>query len=86
MLAGHRHAGRTLFVTLKWRFNFPETLRSIEFSSSEAALTDGEMFAPALAEATAVPEAEGDGAGVGYWPSTVKAKAIDGNRLRAMFS
>jgi len=50
---------------LKWRFSFFETLRSIESSSSGVAVAAGEMFAPPLAEATAVEETEGDGAAVG---------------------
>jgi hypothetical protein len=62
-------------VTLKCFFSFRETLRSIESSSSGVAA--GEMLAPALAEATAVEETEGDGTGVGDWPSAVKASAIE---------
>src|SRR3954447_3129538 len=60
-------------VTLQWRRNFLETLRSMESSSSGVALTAGEMLAPALAEATAVPEAEG--AGVGDCPNAGQASA-----------
>src|SRR5439155_6669721 len=40
----------------------------------------GEMLAPALAEATAVAETEGEAggvAGVGAWPNAVKARAIE---------
>ena len=42
--------------------------------------TAGEMLAPALAEATAVAETEGEAggvAGVGAWPNAVKARAIE---------
>jgi hypothetical protein len=55
-----------------------ETLRSIESSSSSGAtVAAGEMLAPALAEATAVEETDGEGTGVGYWASAVKASAIE---------
>lgn len=68
---------------LKWRFSFFETLRSIESSSSGVALAAaGEMFAPALAEATAVEEAEGDGGGGEAWPNTVKASAIEKRQVK----
>jgi hypothetical protein len=69
-------------VTEKWRFNFLETLRSIESSSSGVALTAGEMLAPALAEATAVAETEGEGAGVVDWPNAVKTSAIEQRQLK----
>jgi hypothetical protein len=39
------------------------------------ALSVGAMLAPALAEATAVDEAEGDG--VGDWPNAGQANAIE---------
>ena len=64
-------------VILKCLFSFRETLRSIESSSSGVALTAGEMLAPALAETTAVEEADGEGAGVAVWPNAVKASAIE---------
>src|SRR5438067_2956874 len=60
-------------VTLKWRFSFFETLRSIESSSSGVALAAGEMPAPALAEATAVAETDG----AGDWPNAVQTSAIE---------
>lgn len=40
------------------------------------------MFAPALAEATAVAEAEADGAGVGDWPNALKASAIEHKQVK----
>jgi hypothetical protein len=40
------------------------------------------MLAPALAEATAVAETEGEGAGVGDWPKTVKASAIEQRQVK----
>ena len=67
---------------LKWRFSFFETLRSIESSSSGVALAAGEMLAPALAEAMAVAETEGDGAGVEDWPNAVKASAIEQRQVK----
>jgi hypothetical protein len=38
------------------------------------------MLAPALAEATAVPDA--DGAGVGDWPNTGQASAIEHRQVK----
>src|ERR1051325_3192362 len=67
-------------LTVKWRFSFLETLRSMESSSSGVALTAGEMLAPAEAEATAVPEAEG--AGVGDWPNAGQAGAIEQRQVK----
>jgi hypothetical protein len=67
---------------LKCRFSFLETLRSIESSSSGVALAAGEMLAPALAEATAVAETLGEGAGVGVWPNAVKASAIEPRQVK----
>src|SRR3954466_11010851 len=64
-------------VTLKCRFNFFETLRSIESSSSGVALTAGEMLAPALALAAALAEIDGEGAGVGDCPNAVKMSAVE---------
>jgi hypothetical protein len=52
----------------------------MESSSSGVALTAGEMLAPALAEATAVPEAEG--AGVGDWPNAGQASAIEQRQVK----
>ena len=69
-------------LMLKWRFNFLVTLRSMESSSSGVALTAGEMLAPALAEATAVPDAEGEGAAVGDWPNAVKKSAIEQRQVK----
>jgi hypothetical protein len=69
-------------VIEKCRFNFLDTLRSIESSSSGVALTAGEMLAPALAEATAVAETEGEGAGVGVWPNAVKTSAIEQRQVK----
>ena len=65
-------------VTLKWRFNFFETLRSMESSSSGVAATAGEMFAPALAVATAVAET----AGVGVCPKAGRASAIEQRQVK----
>jgi hypothetical protein len=82
---------------LRWRvivipdglvmLNFREVLRftlfSMESSSSGVALTAGAMLAPALAEATAVPDAEGEGAGVGdAWPNAVKTSAIEQRQVK----
>jgi len=64
-------------VMLKCRFSFFETLRSIESSSSAVEVSAGEMLAPALAEATAVEETDGEGAGVGDWPNAGRASAIE---------
>lgn len=69
-------------MTLKCRFNFFETLRSIESSSSGVALTPGEMLAPALALATAVEEIDGEGAGVGDCPTVVKTSATEQRQVR----
>jgi hypothetical protein len=69
-------------VTLKCRFSFRETLRSIESSSSGATVAAGEMLAPALAEATAVEETDGEGAGVGVWPNMGKASAIEVRQVK----
>jgi len=62
---------------LKCRLSFFETLRSIESSSSAVEVSAGEMLAPALAEATAVEETDGEGAGVGDWPNAGRASAIE---------
>jgi len=40
------------------------------------------MFAPALAEATAVEETEGEGAGVGVCPNAGKASAIEQRQVK----
>jgi hypothetical protein len=40
------------------------------------------MVAPALAEATAVAEADGDGAAVGDWPSAVQTSAIEERQVK----
>ncbi|PYI92017.1 MAG: hypothetical protein DME97_11245 [Verrucomicrobia bacterium] len=61
---------------------FRFTLFSMESSSSGVALIAGEMLAPALAEATAVPDAEGEGAGVGDWPKAVKTSAIEQRQVK----
>jgi hypothetical protein len=66
----------------KCRFNFLDTLRSMESSSSGVALTAGEMLAPALAEATAVAETEGEGAGVEACPNAVKTSAIEQRQVK----
>jgi hypothetical protein len=63
---------------LKWRFNFLETLRSMESSSSGVAATAGEMFAPALAVATAVAET----AGVGDCPKAGRASTIEQRQVK----
>ena len=65
-------------VMLKWRFNFLETLRSIESSSSGVAVAAGEIFAPALAEATAVDETEG----AGDCPKAGRASAIEQRQVK----
>ena len=67
---------------LKCRFSFLETLRSIESSSSGVTEAAGEMLAPALAEATAVEETEGAGAGVEDWPNAVQASAIEQRQVK----
>jgi len=55
----------------------------MESSSSGVAETAGEMLAPALAEATAVPDAVGDGAGVGDdWPNAVQTRAIEQRKVK----
>ena len=69
-------------VMLKWRRSFFETLRSIESSSSGVAVTAGEMFAPALAEATAVDETDGEGAGVEVCPNAGRASAIEQRQVK----
>ena len=69
-------------MRLKCRFNFFETLRSIESSSSGVALTAGEMLAPALADATAVAETEAEGPGVGDWPNAGRASAIEQRQVK----
>jgi hypothetical protein len=67
---------------LKCRFNFRETLRSIESSSSGVPETVGATLAPALAETTAVDETEGEGAGVGDWPNAVRTSAIEQRQVK----
>jgi hypothetical protein len=42
------------------------------------------MFAPALADATAVAEADGPGGGVGVWPNTVRASAIEQRQVKSV--
>jgi len=69
-------------VMLKWRFNFLETLRSIESSSSGVAATAGEMFAPALVVATAVEETDGAGAGVEVCPNTGRRSANEARQVK----
>ena len=69
-------------LELKWRDVLRLTLRSIESSSSGVAVTAGEMLAPALADATAVPETEAEGAGVGDWAKTVQARAIEQRQVK----
>ena len=63
---------------LKWCFNFFETLRSIESSSSGVAAAVGEMLAAALAVATA----EAETAGVGVCPNAGKASAIEQRQVK----
>jgi hypothetical protein len=48
------------------------------------ALTAGEMLAPATAEATAVEEADGEGAGVGVWPNAGKKSAIEKRQAKVV--
>jgi len=67
-----------VLVTLKWRFSFLETLRSIESSSSGVAEAAGEILAPALAEATAVEDTEG----VGDCPNATQASAIEQRQVK----
>ena len=69
-------------VTLNCRFNFFETLRSIESSSSGVALAAGERLAPALALAAAVDEIDGEGAGVGDCPNAVRTSATEQRQVR----
>jgi hypothetical protein len=70
-------------VMLNFREVFRFTLFSMESSSSGVAETAGEMLAPALAEATAVPEALGEGAGVGDdWPNAGKKSAIEQRQVK----
>jgi hypothetical protein len=40
------------------------------------------MLAPALAEATAVDETEGEVTGVGLWPSAGKSSAIEQRQVK----
>jgi hypothetical protein len=55
----------------------------MESSSSDEVVAAGEMLAPAIAEATAVPEAEGEGAGVGEdWPNAGKKSAIEQRQVK----
>ena len=68
-------------VMLNFREVFRFTLFSMESSSSGVALTAGEMLAPAIAEATAVPD--GEGAGVGDdWPNAGKKSAIEQRQVK----
>jgi hypothetical protein len=46
--------------------------------------TEGEMVAVALVEVAAVAAALGDGGGVGVWPSTVKASAIEQRKVKSV--
>jgi hypothetical protein len=68
---------------LNLREVFRFTLFSMESSSSGVAVTAGEMLAPALAEATAVPDAAGEGAGVeDDWPNAVQTSAIEQRQVK----
>jgi len=68
---------------LNFREVFRFTLFSMESSSSGVAETAGEILAPALAEATAVPDAEGEGAGVGEdWLNPVQTSAIEQRQVK----
>jgi hypothetical protein len=70
-------------VMLNFREVFRFTLFSMESSSSGVAETAGEMLAPALAEAMAVPDAAGEGAGVGDdWPNAVQTRAIEQRQVK----
>jgi hypothetical protein len=66
------------------RFSFRATSFSIESSSSGVAVgaTEGEIVAVALVEVMAV--AVGEGGGVGVWPNTVKASAIEQREVKSV--